>query len=127
MTKPAKNLLFCCNQGQNRSRETCRQITLAAAKRGWAIETQVAGIHSEQVPLTPALMSWCDVIFLHEEGHLQELRGTYPQDMHRARCILIPVPDVYDFGSEVLTSIVARDLKKNRRLEFLDEVLARTA
>ncbi|MBL4844452.1 MAG: hypothetical protein JKY65_02905 [Planctomycetes bacterium] len=119
----ATRLLYVCNQGANRSREAADQVARVGATRGWAIETRTAGIYSEETPLTPGLMAWGDIVFLFQEDHLALLQERYPRDMFRMRCVLIPIPDVYDYGSDILKDLLEKALKKDW-LDFLDDVVA---
>lgn len=95
-------IIGICNQGQNRSRQATEIVAAYAAKKGWDVETRCAGIYSEDRPVTTALMEWGDVLLLHQEDHLPLLQERYPGQLFRMRCIMVPVPDVYDYGSTVL-------------------------
>lgn len=112
-------LLFVCNQGRNRSKQARELVESEATKRGWEVETQSVGIHSDVMPLTQALMDWGDIIFLFQEDHQVLLQERYPRAMFRMRCVLIPVDDIYDYGSPVLKKKLRSKLRG--WWEFLEE------
>ena len=92
------NVLFVCNQGQNRSR-TAEEIFLAS------FPTQSAGLYNQR-PLTRAQLEWADVVVVMEEAQREEIGVRFPNEYVCKRILNFDIPDIYAYMQPELVALL---------------------
>jgi len=94
----SRNVLFICSQ--NRLRSPTAERVFA----DWpGIETQSAGLgHDANVPVSPELLAWSDLIFVMEKAHRHKLSKKFRPYLSGKRVICLDIPDEYDFMDPLL-------------------------
>ncbi|MFC1636534.1 phosphotyrosine protein phosphatase [Planctomycetota bacterium] len=100
------NILFICNQGQNRSRKAANLFKNR-------FKTKSAGLHCDR-PVTKEQLLWADVIVVMENQHRSEIAKRFPQVYLQKRILSLDIPDIYRYGQPKLV-----DILKYRMLESL--------
>jgi predicted protein tyrosine phosphatase len=103
------NILFVCNQGQNRSKT-------AAALFCGRFQTASAGLYSDP-PVTKAQLAQADVIIAMEERHRQEIARRFPRVYLQKQILVLGIPDVYRNGQPELVKLL-----KERMHELLEDI-----
>ncbi len=95
-------VLFLC--GRNRLRSpTAEQVFSAQA----GIEAMSAGLDNDaDVPCTPELLEWADVVFVMEKVHRSKLARRFKQHLRNARVICLDIPDKYWFMQPELVQLL---------------------
>ncbi len=106
------NLLFVCNQGENRSL-TAKEMY---AKIGYNAKS--AGIYSDSFPLNTDLLKWAEIVFVFEENHIQNIRNRFPDLAFEKRIVDLDIEDIYNYGNNELIKIIKK--KVNEWLEMLE-------
>jgi len=97
-----KNVLFLCSQNRLRS-PTAEQVFASHP----AINVASAGTnHDAEVPLTPELVRWANIIFVMEKAHRNKLQKRFKTDLKDARVICLDIPDEYEFMDEGLVRLL---------------------
>ena len=97
------NLLFICNQNQNRSK-TAEKLFKDRFK------TKSAGLYNQR-PVTKSQITWADVVVVMEDRHRSEISKRFP-DMYMQKEILsLEIPDVFQFNQPELTDILKAKMK----------------
>lgn len=91
------NILFICNQGQNRSRTA---EFLFKDK----YETKSAGLFNNL--LTEKQLEWADIVFVMEDFQRGEIGKRFPEEYMKKRIINLDVSDVYYFNQPELISLL---------------------
>jgi len=86
------NILFVCNQNENRSR-TAEELVPGSGS---------AGLYSEENTLSKEHMEWADVIVVFEQGQVEEVRERFPHLALRKLIFNLDVKDVWDYGRKEL-------------------------
>lgn len=99
-----RHILFLCSQNRLRS-PTAEQVFA-----DWpGVETASAGVLADaDVPVSPELLEWADVIFVMEQAHRTRLSNRYRQWLNGKRVICLDIPDDYDFMSPVLVELLTK-------------------
>jgi predicted protein tyrosine phosphatase len=103
------NILFICNQGQNRSKT-------AAALFSGRFQTASAGLYSD-TPVTEAQLAQADVIIAMEERHRQEIARRFPRVYLQKQILVFGIPDIYRDGQPELVRLL-----KERMYELLEDI-----
>ncbi len=103
------NLLFVCNQNQNRSK-TAEHIFKNK------FNTKSAGLYNKK-PVTEKQLSWSDVIIVMEDEQRSEIAKRFPKQYLQKRILSLDIPDVYQFNNHKL--IKSLKLKVNEYKELL--------
>lgn len=100
----ARHVLFLCSQNRLRS-PTAEQVFA-----DWpGVETASAGVLADaDVPVSPELLQWADVIFVMERAHRTRLARRYRQWLNGKRVICLDIPDDYDFMAPALVELLKR-------------------
>ncbi|MDD2679150.1 MAG: phosphotyrosine protein phosphatase [Candidatus Nanoarchaeia archaeon] len=109
------NLLFICNQGENRSRT-------GASIYKHKHFTKFAGFYSfdKKKLLTEEMLKWSQIIFVMEKRHVEELYNAYPEYYFEKRVVNLDIPDVYCFGNAELKKILKKGVDESlKELEHL--------
>ena len=97
-----KNVLFICSQNRLRS-PTAEQVFASHP----AINVASAGTNNDaEIPLTPELVRWADIIFVMEKVHRNKLQKRFRSDLKDARLICLDIPDDYDFMEDGLVRLL---------------------
>jgi len=95
------NLLFLCNQNENRSL-TAQHLFEGNVPH----EIKSAGFYSEKTPVTKDILQWADAIFVFEEAHVDKLKKEWPDVWFEKRVICLDVEDVYRYMQDELVKVV---------------------
>jgi predicted protein tyrosine phosphatase len=103
-----RNVLFICSQNRLRS---------PTAERFFAdwpgIETQSGGLgHDADVPVSPELLGWADMIFVMEKVHRNRLSKKFGQHLGGKRVICLDIPDDYDFMDPLLVQLLRQKVTR---------------
>jgi predicted protein tyrosine phosphatase len=103
-----RNVLFICSQNRLRS-PTAEQVFA-----DWpGIETQSAGLgHDADVPVSPELLAWADMIFVMEKVHRNRLSKKFGQQLGGKRVICLDIPDDYDFMDPLLVQLLRQKVTR---------------
>ena len=98
----AKNVLFIC--GKNRLRSPTGEQVFA----DWpGVETSSAGLnHDAEIPVTPELLTWADLIFVMERTHRSKLSAKFKPHLNGKRVICLEIPDDYEYMEESLVNLL---------------------
>ena len=88
------NILFICNQNQNRSKTAERVF------KG-KFQTKSAGLYNEK-PVTERQLSWADIIVVMEDEQRAELANRFPRQYLQKRILSLGIPDIYLYGQPEL-------------------------
>ena len=99
-----KNVLFVCNQNQNRSK-TAEMIFKDK------FNTKSAGLYNTR-PVTSKQMSWSDIIIVMEDEQRSELAKRFPKLYLQKRILSLEVPDIYKFNDQKLIKSLLSKVKK---------------
>lgn len=97
-----KRVLFICSQNRLRS-PTAEQVFSACP----LIECSSAGLnHDAEVPVTPELVAWAEIIFVMEKVHRNKLQKKYKALLNNKRIICLNIPDNYEFMDPELVRLL---------------------
>lgn len=102
------NVLFICSQNRLRS-PTAEQVFA-----DWpGIETQSAGLGNDaDIPVTPELLAWSDLIFVMEKVHRNKLANKFVRDLKGKRMVCLDIPDNYNFMEPALVQLLQRKVTR---------------
>ena len=97
-----RNVLFLC------SRNKLRSPTAEHVFAQWpGIETASAGLdHDADVPVTPELLQWADVVFVMERTHRAKLSKRFRAHIGGKRIVCLDVPDDYAYMDPALVALL---------------------
>lgn len=101
------NVLFVCNQNQNRSK------TAEVFFKG-RFNTKSAGLYNQK-PLTERQLAWADVVIVMEGEQRSEIAKRFPERYLQKRILSLEIPDVYSYGDPKLIEIL-----KSKVEEYFD-------
>jgi len=101
------NLLFLCNQGENRSR-TAKELFQGKVLH----ELRSAGFYSESCPATLETLEWADAIVVFEEVHVEKLKQEHPEIWFEKRIINLDILDVYNYQQEELKGLLESKMEE---------------
>ena len=90
------NILFVCNQNQNRSK-TAENLFKNKFK------TKSAGLYNNK-PVTKKQLSWADVIIVMEDFQRSEIAKRFPKESMQKQILSLNIPDLYQFNQPELKS-----------------------
>ena len=95
-------VLFVCTQNRLRS-PTAEQIF--SNRPGFEVSS--AGLDSAaQVPVSPELLDWADVIFVMEKTQRNKLSKKFRAHLRNKRVICLDIPDEFEYMSPELIRIL---------------------
>lgn len=95
-------VLFLCSQ--NRLRSPTAE-TIFSRKEG--IQVASAGLESGATrPVTDDLISWADIVFVMDRGHLNKLRKRLGRAYEAKRVICLNIPDEFEFMDPDLVKLL---------------------
>ena len=97
-----KRVLFVCSQNRLRS-PTAEQVF--ANRPGFEVAS--AGTNNDaEVPVSPELLDWADLIFVMESAHRSKLSKKFTDHHKTNRIICLDIPDEYEFMDPVLVRLL---------------------
>ncbi len=97
------NILFICNQNQNRSK-TAEKLLKSK------YNTKSAGLYNEK-PVTKEQINWADTILVMEESQRQEIGKRFPKEYMQKRILSLNIPDVYHYDQPELKTILNENIQ----------------
>lgn len=97
------NVLFICNQNQNRSK------TAEHLFKG-RYETKSAGLYNTK-PVSRNQIEWADTIVVMEDSQRSEIAKRFPKEYMKKRIISLDVPDVFQFNQPKLINMLKAKVK----------------
>lgn len=98
------NILFICNQNQNRSK-AAEEIF----KKKW--NTKSAGLYNKN-PVSEQTLQWADIIIVMEEEQRKELSKRFPKIYLKKRILSLDIPNIYSYGQEELKEILTEKMEE---------------
>jgi len=92
------NILFICNQNQNRSK-TAEHIFKNT------FNTKSAGLYNTK-PVSEKQLSWADIVLVMEDAQRTELSRRFPKQYLQKRIVSLEIPDIYSYGQKELVNIL---------------------
>ena len=98
----ATHVLFICSQNRLRS-PTAEQVF----RNRPGFEVASAGLgHEAEVPVSPELLQWADLIFVMERAHRNRLSQKFGAHLATKRVICLDIPDEYQYMDPVLVKLL---------------------
>ena len=88
------NVLFICNQNQNRSK-TAEEVFKGK------FQTKSAGLYNDK-PVTEKQLSWADVVVVMEDSQRSEIAKRFPNEYMKKRILSLGIPDIYHYNQPEL-------------------------
>ena len=96
------HVLFICSQNRLRS-PTAEQVF--SNRPGFEVAS--AGLNNEaEVPVSPELLAWADLIFVMESAHRNKLSKQFRAHLQAKRVICLDIPDEYEFMDPLLVKLL---------------------
>ena len=92
------NVLFICNQNQNRSR-TAEEVFKGK------FQTKSAGLYNEK-PVTQKQLSWADIVVVMEDSQRTEIAKRFPSEYMKKRILSLDIPDIYHYNQPELINVL---------------------
>lgn len=92
------NILFICNQNENRSK-TAEQLFKGRFK------TKSAGLYNT-APVTQKQLQWADMIMVMEEHQRHEIAMRFPGVYMQKQILSLDIPDVYHYNQPELIDVL---------------------
>ena len=106
-----KRVLFLC--GRNRLRSPTAEHVFSAEA---GIEALSAGLDNDaDVPCTPELLEWADIVFVMEQAHRSKLARRFKRHLGDARVICLDIPDNYGFMQPELVQLLHARVDRHLR------------
>lgn len=88
-----KRVLFLC--GKNRLRSPTAEQIFAARPD---LDVTSAGLSQDaDIPVTPELLIWAEIVFVMERVHRQKLSARFQRHLKGKKVICLDIPDDYEF------------------------------
>ncbi len=98
------NVLFICNQNQNRSK-TAEHLFKHEFK------TKSAGLYNAR-PVSEKQLCWADIVLVMEDAQRTELSRRFPKQYLQKRIVSLDIPDIYSYGQQELVDILQIKMHK---------------
>ncbi|HTK31456.1 MAG TPA: low molecular weight protein tyrosine phosphatase family protein [Candidatus Saccharimonadaceae bacterium] len=96
------NVLFLCSQNRLRS-PTAERVF--GSRPG--LEVQSAGLDRDaEIPVTPELVEWADVVFVMENHHRNKLSKRFRPYLRSKHVVCLDIPDEYDYMQPELVALL---------------------
>ena len=96
--------LFVCSQ--NRLRSPTAEHVFSQYE---GVECESAGVHdSANVPLSPELIEWADIIFVMEKAHRNKITKKFKRHLNGKRIVVLGIPDEYEYMDDTLIALLER-------------------
>jgi predicted protein tyrosine phosphatase len=97
-----RRALFICSQNRLRS-PTAEQ--LFSGRPGFEVAS--AGLNNDaEVPVSPELIEWADIIFVMEKAHRNKLSQKFRSDLKNKRIVCLHIPDNFYFMEPALVRLL---------------------
>jgi len=98
----SRHILFVCSRNRLRS-PTAEQVFAS-----WpGVETASSGVGNDaDVPVTPELLGWADLIAVMEPIHRSKLSARFGPHLKDKRVVCLDVPDDFDYIDEALVALL---------------------
>ena len=100
---PFMNVLFICNQNQNRSK-TAEQLFKGK------FQTKSAGLYTKR-PVTEKQLTWSDVVIVMEDEQRSEIAKRFTKQYLQKRILSLEIPDIYKFNDSKLVKVLNKKVK----------------
>jgi len=97
------NVLFICNQNQNRSK-TAEQLFRNR------FNTKSAGLFNQK-PVTQKELEWADIICVMEDFQRAEIGKRFPEQYLKKKIISLNIPDTYLYNEQRLINALSDKIK----------------
>ncbi|MBI2146342.1 phosphotyrosine protein phosphatase [Candidatus Woesearchaeota archaeon] len=104
------NILFICNQNQNRSK-TAEEIFKDR------FNTKSAGLYNAK-PVTEKKLSWADAIIVMEDVQRSEIAKRFSKQYLLKRILSLDIPDIYHYNQPELIALL-----KSKMDELLEPLI----
>ena|SRR3989344_2924250 len=104
MLNPYMNVLFICNQNQNRSK-TAEEVFSNRFK------TKSAGLYNTK-PVNKRQLSWADAIIVMEDEQRTEIAKRFPDIYIKKRILSLNISDNYQYNQPELINLLKSKLNK---------------
>ena len=94
------NVLFICNQNQNRSK-TAEELFKDK------FNTDSAGLFNEN-PVKEKELEWADTVVVMEDFQRTELSKRFPKQYMKKRIISLDIPDIYRYNQPELITVLKK-------------------
>jgi predicted protein tyrosine phosphatase len=85
----------------------------AGVRRLPGIETASAGLGNDaDVPVSPELLAWADVVFVMEKAHRNRLSAKFKRDLDGKRVICLDIPDKYEYMDPDLVRLLKQKVSR---------------
>lgn len=92
------NILFVCNQNQNRSR-TAEELFKEQHS------TRSAGLYNDS-PVKEEELRWAEVIIVMEDSQRQEISERFPEVYLQKKILSLNIPDIYSYNQPKLVGLL---------------------
>ncbi|NEO70983.1 MAG: protein tyrosine phosphatase [Moorea sp. SIO3H5] len=104
-----KKVLFICSQ--NKLRSPTAEAVFAEEPR---LLVASAGLNNNaEVPVTPELLKWADIIFVMEKSHRNKLSKKFKKYLNKQRVVCLEIPDSYGYMDPVLVSLLKAKVSRH--------------
>ena len=97
------NILFVCNQGQNRSVTAARLLENTH-------NTRAKGIFNNLIQEKD--LEWANLVAVFEDRHRTWIGEHFPREYMMKKIIVVDIPDIYNVMQDELVKILKRKLKR---------------
>jgi predicted protein tyrosine phosphatase len=97
------NVLFICNQNQNRSKTA--EILFKDA-----FETKSAGL-CNKTPVTKEQLGWAEIVIVMEEHQREEIAKRFPALYLEKRILSLNIKDIYKYNQPELINKIKESIK----------------
>ena len=102
------NILFICNQNENRSK-TAEELFKGK------FNTKSAGLFNEK-PLTAKELDWADIIIVMEDFQRTEIAKRFPKHYIKKRILSLNIPDLYHYKQPELVNVLKSRMNEFKKL-----------
>jgi predicted protein tyrosine phosphatase len=102
------NALFVCSLGRMRSLTAEHVFATREDMR-----VAAAGVNADaENPVTSALLSWADIVFVMEDVHRSRLIERFPDALHGREIVSLGIPDRYEYMDPQLVRLLKTKVSK---------------
>ena len=99
-----KKVLFICSQNKLRS-PTAENIFTETE----GFEVTSAGLNKDaNVPVSPELVEWADIIVVMEQIHRTKLQKKYRKHLNGQKVLCLGIPDEYEYMQDELVDLLKK-------------------
>lgn len=98
------NVLFICNQNQNRSK-TAEKLFYNT------FNTRSAGLYNKK-PVTETQLEWADIIVVMEDSQRSEISKRFPKQYLQKRILSLEIPDIFTYNQTELIDLLKQKVQE---------------